>query len=102
MGYAEDYVTISMFSASVTIVCSCMIKRLLCQDTQVVRIFEKYIHSHNLDVLVLYIFNFQVIFIMYLSLRGLCNYFVMIYFHGGREKSLCSELERFLPCPTDL
>lgn len=31
-------------------------------------VFEKYICLYNLDVLMLYIFNFQVIFICYISL----------------------------------
>lgn len=47
MGYTEGCVMISMFCASLTTVCNCVVKRVLYQDTEVMGMFEKYIHSHN-------------------------------------------------------
>lgn len=61
MGYTEGCVMISMFCASGTTVCNCVVKRVFYQDTEVMGMFEKYIHSHNLPVLVLTYLNLRVI-----------------------------------------
>lgn len=60
-GVAEGCVMINMFHACLTIACNCKAKRLLSQDSEVMAIFEKYIHPHSLPVSMLYASRFQVI-----------------------------------------